>query len=252
MKDRWNAELYDRKHSFVSNYGDSLIDILAPAPGEKILDLGCGTGDLTRKIADFSCDVLGIDNSPTMIAQAKRKYPALTFDVRDAIDFEYHREFDAVFSNAALHWVKPPEKALQCIFASLKESGRFVAELGGKGNVQTITDEITKQCNNLSINEHMDRFPWYYPSIGEYSSLMEQTGFRVTFAEHFDRPTPLEGENGLRNWINMFAGSMLEGVNDSKKDTLISRVEHNLKAELYQKGSWTADYKRIRVIGIKE
>ena len=117
--------------------------------------------------------------------------------VQDATDLDYHNEFDAVFSNATLHWVKPPIQALHCIFKSLKQGGRFVAEFGGKGNVQTITDEIIKQIKEAGFEFKKEQFPWFYPSIAEYSSLMEETGFRVTFAQHFDRPTPFGG----RYWI---------------------------------------------------
>ena len=159
---------------------------------------------------------------------------------------------DAVFSNATLHWVKQPKQALLSIFKSLKQGGRFVAEFGGKGNVQQITDEIIKQRKEIDCEFNIEQFPWYYPSIGEYSSLMEETGFRVTFAEHFDRPTPLDGEDGLKNWIEMFGSGLLEDMTDDKKDIIISRVEEKLKPILCKDGHWVADYKRIRVIGVKK
>ena len=172
--------------------------------------------------------------------------------VRDATNLGYHIEFDAVFSNATLHWVKQPKQALNCIYQSLKQDARFVAEFGGKGNVQTITDEIIHQLKESGIEYKMEQFPWYYPSIGEYTSLMEEVGFRVIFAQHFDRPTPLVGENGLKNWIKMFAGLLFENIDEDKKDHIITKVENHLKAILYKDGNWVADYKRIRVIGIKE
>lgn len=97
----------------------------------------------------------------------------------------------------------------------------------------------------------MEQIPWYYPSIGEYSSLMEEAGFRVTFAEHFDRPTPLDGENGLRNWIKMFGNTFFEGIDEERTESIITKVENNLKGILYIEGKWIADYKRIRVMGLK-
>ncbi|MEK3646118.1 class I SAM-dependent methyltransferase [Aeribacillus sp. FSL M8-0235] len=181
-KDSWNAALYDAKHSFVSKFGEHLLDLLEPKKGERILDLGCGTGDLAWKLYELGVDVVGIDKSENMINQAKAKYPGLTFEVKDVLNLGYRNEFDAVFSNAVLHWIKPPKQALINIYQALKENGRFVAEFGGKGNVKTITDAIRNEFNQLGMNEKANQFPWYFPSIGEYSSLMEEAGFRVVFA----------------------------------------------------------------------
>jgi trans-aconitate methyltransferase len=247
--DQWNANLYDNNHSFVSNYGDSLITMLAPSKEERILDLGCGTGDLAKRLYDQGVQVVGIDKSNNMITQALEKYPEIPFYVQDATELYYENEFDAVFSNATLHWVKPPKQALQCIYNSLKKGGRFVAEFGGKGNVQTITDAINDQ---LERDTNKKDFSWYYPSIGEYSSLMEEVGFQVTFAHHYDRPTPLEGPNGLKNWIKMFALSFFNGIDERKQEEIISKIESQLKSSLYNGNQWIADYKRIRVVAIKE
>ena len=172
--------------------------------------------------------------------------------VGDATNLEYNIEFDAVFSNATLHWVKQPKQALKWIYQSLKQDARFVAEFGGKGNVQTITDEIIHQMKDSGMEYKTEQFPWYYPSIGEYTTLMEEVGFRVVLAQHFDRPTTLDGENGLKNWIKMFGGHMLKVLMRIKKDDIITKVGNHLKAILYREGNWIADYKRIRVIGIKE
>ncbi|WP_237563619.1 class I SAM-dependent methyltransferase [Halalkalibacter okhensis] len=149
--------------------------------------------------------------------QAIKKYPHIQFMVQDATILEYHSEFDAVFSNTTLHWVKPPIRALQGIYKSLKQGGRFVAEFGGKGNVQTITDEVIKQIKEVGLEFKKEQFPWFYPSIAEYSNLMEEGGFRVTFAQHFDRPTQLHGDNGLKNWIDMFCTHMFDGISEHTK-----------------------------------
>ncbi|WP_438310551.1 class I SAM-dependent methyltransferase [Sporosarcina sp. FA9] len=251
-KDSWNANLYDAKHSFISNYGNDLIELLAPKEGEKVLDLGCGTGDLANRIFADGADVVGVDQSENMVGQAISKYPEIKFTVGDAICLGYKDEFDAVFSNATLHWIKQPEEALSSIYRSLKTNGRFVAEFGGKGNVQMITDEIILQYTEAGLEFKAENFPWYFPSIGEYASLMEKAGFRVTFAQHFDRLTPLDGENGMKNWIEMFGSRIFEGLNEKLIGTIVSRVETNLKNTLYKDGIWLADYKRIRVIGLKE
>ena len=159
IQDHWNANLYDQNHSFVSKYGSNLIELLAPKLGEKILDLGCGTGDLAKKLDDVGVNIVGADKSQNMITQALNKYPNISFVVGDATDLDYHTEFDAVFSNATLHWVKQPKRALECIFQSLKPGGRFVAEFGGKGNVKTITDEIIHQINKSGIEFKQEQFP---------------------------------------------------------------------------------------------
>ncbi|MDL4841110.1 class I SAM-dependent methyltransferase [Aquibacillus rhizosphaerae] len=250
--DSWNAHLYDEKHEFVSRFGKDLIDLLAPMKGERILDIGCGTGDLAYELDNLQIDIVGVDKSANMINQAIAKYPHITFQVDDVTDLKYQNEFDAVFSNATLHWVKSPGRALNCIYNSLDSGGRFVAELGGKGNVKLITDEIIKQLDILGTDYNPGNFPWYFPSIAEYSTLMEEAGFRVVFAQHFDRPTPLEGKNGLKTWIEMFAGSMFGEQADDTKELVVTKVENNLKEFLYKDGSWFADYKRVRVVGIKD
>ncbi|NEU31088.1 methyltransferase domain-containing protein [bacterium LRH843] len=250
--DNWNANLYDSGHSFVSKFGEGVVELLAPKKGEFILDLGCGTGDLTNKIQELGAHVVGIDQSENMVQQAQHKYKDISFQVGDAIQLEYQNEFDAVFSNAVLHWIKTPKQALQGIYNSLKQGGRFIAEFGGKDNVQHITQELYAQLQSAGIELTDERYPWYYPSIGEYALLMEKVGFRVTYAVHFDRPTPLKGEEGLRNWLKMFTGSMFTEVDSETKESIVAKVEENLRKDLYKEGEWVADYKRLRVVGVKE
>lgn len=252
INDHWNAKLYDGSHSFVSKFGSSLIELLAPKKGEHILDVGCGTGDLTNKLYEYGVEVVGLDQSINMVSEACKKYPHIKFIVEDVLKMQYHNEFDAVFSNATLHWVKKPYEALSRIFNSLKCGGRFVADFGGKGNVQTITDEIIYQLKDAGIEYRDSQFPWYFPSIGEFTSLMEKVGFRVTFAQHFDRPTVLEGENGIRNWMKMFANSMFDDQSEDTKEQTITKVESRLRDKLFIENRWVADYKRIQVVGIKE
>ncbi|SER57787.1 Ubiquinone/menaquinone biosynthesis C-methylase UbiE [Gracilibacillus ureilyticus] len=248
-KDLWNANLYDQQHAFVSEFGGDIIEILAPKSSEKILDIGCGTGDLANQLTERGVEVIGIDQSENMIDQANAKYPHIDFRVADILQMNFDRDFDAVFSNATLHWVKQPEVAISNIYSALKPDGRFVAEFGGKGNIHLIADQLKKQFN---ISEDSELFPWYFPTIGEYSSLMENAGFRVVFAQHFDRPTPLEGEDGLRKWIEMFASHLFNQTSEKEKDQILVNIESNLKEQMYIDGKWIADYKRIRVIGIKE
>jgi trans-aconitate methyltransferase len=209
IKDEWKAGLYENKHSFVSEYGKDVVSsLLRPQKNELILDIGCGTGDLANQIADSGAKVCGIDTSESMLEQAKRKYPDIQFRVADASNFTFKETFDAVFSNATLHWVKEPQNALICIWNALIPGGRFITEFGGMGNVQAIVKAIIESIGEFGLSFDPANCPWYFPSIAQYTTLMEEVGFRVTYAAHFDRLTPLEdGENGMRNWISMFAGS---------------------------------------------
>jgi trans-aconitate methyltransferase len=248
---RWNARLYDDKMEFVSRLGQDLLYWLDPRPGERILDLGCGTGDLTYQLAAEGAVPTGIDLSPEMIHTARQKYPSLRFLVADAHTYRTDTPFDAVFSNAALHWMKQPEAVVRTIRDALRPGGRFVAEFGGKGNVGTIIRTIESVLEEDGIDAR-PRNPWYFPSIGEYGSLLERHGFRLVQAAHFDRPTPLaEGENGLRHWLDAFAGTFFFGMAKEEKERAYERIFARLRPLLFQNGCWVADYKRIRILALK-
>jgi trans-aconitate methyltransferase len=240
----WDANLYENKHSFVWQYGESLIELLSPQKGEYILDLGCGTGQLTQQIAATNAEVIGLDYASSMIEQAQKNYPDLKFTVADARNFEFSQPFDAIFSNAALHWIKEPAAVIKCIWQALKPGGRFVAEFGGKGNVQAIVEALE---STIQIIHN----PWYFPSIAEYTSLLEEQGFCVTYATLFERPTPLEGEAGMANWIQMFGSHLRSEVPPEQQVEVVRDLEHHLRSNLYRDGVWFADYKRIRVVAIK-
>jgi len=253
MNNNWNAELYEEKHDFVWEYGNDLIAILAPKQGEKILDLGCGTGQLTNKIAETGAEVIGLDNSTEMVAKASKNYPDLKFIVADGTNFTFAEPFDAVFSNAALHWIKPPEAAIKCIDRILKPGGRLVAEFGGKGNVERIINGIYQviEAREEAIEPIIN--PWYFPSIGEYSTLLEKAGFEVNYATLFQRLTPLKGgEAGLKNWIAMFAESIIGDIQSDRSQKIIREIEQKLKANLWKNDTWFADYKRIRIVAKKK
>lgn len=230
MKHSWDPGLYDSTHHYVFDYGKSLVEILAPQPGESILDIGCGTGHLTHQIADTGASVLGIDQSPEMVAQARQNYPKLSFQLASATSFRSDRVFDAVFSNATLHWVLDAEAAIRTIRAALKPGGRFVAEFGGKGNI-------------ASVVAAAGRNPWYFPSIGRYAGLLEAHALEVVQASLFDRPTKVEGEQGLREWVGMFYEPPLE-------EEVITRMESELRPRLFCDGNWFIDYKRLRIVAI--
>ena len=245
---QWDAALYDDKHSFVWKRGASLIELLAPQADERVLDLGCGTGHLTARIAETGAEVVGIDSSPEMIAEAQRLFPGIPFGVADARTFTFDEPFDAVFSNAVLHWVKPPEQAVACIRRALEPGGRFVAEFGGRGNVAAIVSSLDAASRAIGLGswEH----PWYYPSIGEYAQILERAGLEVTHAVLFDRPTPLEGEDGLRHWAEMFARDLVGRVPAGNRETFFRHAEDAARPTLHRDGTWFADYRRLRVVAL--
>lgn len=247
----WNTSLYDRKHAYVFDYGKNLLSLLDPQPGELILDLGCGSGHLTNAIAESGARTVGIDSSENMIATARETYPGKEFLVADARDFSFSTPFDAIFSNAALHWVLEPEKAVKCMAAALKPGGRLVAELGGKGNVSAITTALQQSLQE--VLQLKGPAIWYFPSIGEYAALLEKYGLAVHSALLFERPTKLEeGEKGLRNWIEMFGNSMLRDVPASAMPQIVERTEAKTRPRLFKDGNWFADYKRLRIVAYKE
>jgi trans-aconitate 2-methyltransferase len=248
----WNADLYEGKHAFVWKYGEDIVQLLSPQPGERILDLGCGTGQLTEKIASVGAEVMGIDSSAAMIAKAEANYPQIQFAVADARNFQVAQPLDAVFSNAALHWIKEADAVISCIWQALKPGGRFVAEFGGKGNVHAIASTLFSILEPTGSTTLESLNPWYFPSIGDYTTRLEKQGFDVTYAVLFDRPTPLaDKEAGLANWIRMFAITILAKYSVDEQNSLIATLEQRLKPTLYRDGTWIADYRRLRVVAIK-
>merc|ERR1712176_765176 len=231
----------------------------APKPGERILDVGCGSGELTNKIHEAGSFAIGIDADQNMIEKATKTFPNPNFYQADAaeIDLEKigggeHEPLDAIFSNAALHWVKDAESAVACMSKLLKPNGRFVVEFGGKGNVAQIVNASLKVVQGSSVPEISN--PWYFPSIAEYSTILEKNGIEVTSAALFDRPTVLEdGDNGMKNWLEMFGDGLFKGVPEKEREKCIDEAVEILRPVLYSTsdGRWSADYRRIRIIGKK-
>ena len=249
----WDADLYDSRHSFVWEFAIDLVKLLDPKPGERVLDVGCGTGHLTAQIAKVGAETLGIDNAPAMIEQAQKNYPRLRFELGDARDFHFPRPFDAVFSNAAIHWAAEPARVAACIWRALKPGGRFVAEFGGRGNIDSIVAAIQQALESVGVPTGQRQHPWYFPSIAQYTTLLERQGFDVTYASLYPRPTPLEeGEHGLGHWMNMFGGTFLAGLSEEQRREVIERVAEQLRPRLFRNGTWVADYVRIRVVAWRE
>lgn len=249
---KWNPKLYNDKHSFVYNYGEELIDLLDPKKDERILDLGCGSGQLTFKINELAEEVVGIDKSPEMIADAKSKFENIDFKVADASNFLFDENFDSIFSNATLHWVTDYKGAIKCMFENLKLKGKIVLEFGGKGNVQIIVNQLRVSLAKRGYLEQSKLQVWYFPSIAEYSTELESVGFRVIMAQHFDRPTELADENsGIKDWISMFGENFFKNVTTEHVEEVKNEVQEIVKSECLINGKWFADYKRIRIIAVK-
>ena len=248
----WNANLYDAKHDFVWKYGSDVVSLLAPQAGEHILDLGCGTGHLTAQLAESGAQVLGVDRSSDMVAAARISYPDLKFEIADGRELPFRDEFDAVFSNATLHWIHEPVRVIQSVCNALRSGGRFVAEFGGKGNIRKLQMGFDRALVQMGAAKAGEVDPWYYPSVSVYASLLEQNGFEVRFMTLFDRPTGLaDGEAGLRNWITMFGGAYLEKVDSARREEFFQRVEGLVRPELFRDGQWWADYRRLRLVAVK-
>ncbi|MBX0304594.1 class I SAM-dependent methyltransferase [Haloarcula salinisoli] len=246
----WDPDDYDEGHGFVAEYGRDVVRLLNPQPGERVLDLGCGTGTLSAVIADSGAEVVGIDAAASMVEQARERYPALTFAVADAREYEPDGAFDAVFSNAALHWIPGDDHdaVLSMVGSALTDEGRFVAEFGGHGNVSQVERAVRDE---LDARGYDTDHSWYFPSIGEYAPRLENHGLEVTDAVLFDRPTELDGgQAGLREWIEMFGDELFAPVTESDHEAVLDAVEERLRPVLYDPESetWTADYRRLRFV----
>jgi len=245
MADRWDSALYDDRHSFVWKKGAALVDLLAPTAGERILDLGCGTGHLTAEIAARGAEVIGVDSSPSMVAQARQNFPRLNFQLCDARSFRFDTPFDAVFSNAVLHWIPEADRVAASVAAALKPGGRFVLEMGVKRNIERIVEGVGEV---LRAAGYPDENPWYYPSLGEYAQVLESQGFEVAEAQTFPRWSKLEHpDRGLREWLEMFGGFWFEKIPADRRESILRAIEERLRPELFRDGNWWADYRRLRV-----
>lgn len=244
----WDSRAYDDAHSFVYEYGADVLDLLEPTADERILDLGCGTGHLTGRIAETGASVVGLDRSPEMLATAGDTYPDCEFVRADAREFAFAEPFDAVFSNAALHWIRDQDAVLESVAGALAPGGRFVAELGGTGNVAAIVGAVDGELERRGYTADN---PWYFPSVGEYASRLEAHGFEVRYARLFDRPTELDGgADGLAAWLELFGDDLLAAVPDDEREAVVAAVEDDLREDLFADGTWIADYRRLRIVAV--
>jgi len=238
----WDPETYQRNAGFVSELGTPLIARLDPRPGERILDLGCGDGVLTERLAESGAEVVGVDASREQVEAARQR--GLDARVMDGRALTFKQEFDAVFSNAALHWMSEPAAVLRNVHAALKPKGRFIGEMGGQGNVATISDALVAALARRGIDGKA-LSPWFFPDVDEYTRLMEEAGFRVAEIGLFVRPTPLP--TGIEGWLETMARTFLEAVAPAERQAYLEEVITDLEPELRDaEGQWTADYVRLR------
>lgn len=240
MPQTWNAEDYAATARFVSDLGQPVLDRLAPRPGERILDVGCGDGALTQKIAGAGATVVGVDPAPDFVtAAAKRGIDARLLDAQ-ALPFE--REFDAVFTNAVLHWIPDLDAALRGIQRALRSGGRFVGECGGHGNVAAVSTAL--QAVGLRHGVRV-QLPWNYPTADDFTRRLIAAGFRPLSVELIPRPTALAA--GMAAWLRTFAGPVFEqlpaGAREGALDDTVDLLRWSLCDE---QGRWTADYVRLR------
>ena len=244
----WDPERYARNARFVADLGMPVVELLDPQPVERILDLGCGDGALTAKLVDRGCSVVGVDSSAEQI-EAARKLD-LDAHVTDGHALDFEGEFDAVFSNAALHWMGHPDEVIAGVRRALKPGGRFVAECGGHGCVDTIVKALTGALKRRGLWQEGVN-PWYFPTDEEYRRRLVRQGFEVRYIALIPRPTPLPGDIG--GWLETFAESFTSRVPVADRPEFLDEVREAMRPNLCDAdGAWTADYIRLRFAAVKE
>jgi SAM-dependent methyltransferase len=243
---RWSPQDYAKHAAFVPQLGDAVLAMLDPQTGELILDVGCGDGVLTARIAELGAHVIGLDGSAEMVEAARaRGIEAFVADAED-MDLARFGQFDAVFSNAALHWMLDPDAVACGIFGALRDGGRFVGEMGGEGNLATLRLALREELTGRGyVMPEQD--PSWYPGVEEFRRLYVTAGFCDVRAELLQRPTPLPG--GVADWVKTFRAGVMDMamVPDWERDDVAAAVEARVAPALRQAdGSWSADYVRLR------
>jgi trans-aconitate methyltransferase len=242
----WDPQQYEQHGAFVHGLAGGVVEWLAPATGERILDLGCGDGHLSKRIVATGAIVVGLDSSPQMAAAARALGINVTVGDAEALPFE-SSSFDAVFSNAALHWVRNHDGMLASVKRVLKPHGRFVAEFGGFGNIAAIRVAMRTAIERFGFDGSKDDVN-YYPTPEVYTRRLEKHGFVVERMALIPRPTPLP-ESGMSGWINTFRRGVLESLPEEARDKIVNEAVRLLAPALRDEGgNWIADYVRLRFI----
>jgi len=243
MPQTWNPETYARDARFVSDLGAPVLELLAPQPGERILDLGCGDGVLTARLKSIGCDVLGVDASAAQVAATtKLGVPARTLDGEN---LPFENEFDAVFSNAALHWMRNnPDAVISGVNKALRPGGRFVAEMGGAHCVQKIRTALIAALDRRNIDGKSADL-WFFPTVEDYSARLTRAGFVIDYIALIPRTTPLPGD--VIAWLRVFAHNFTDRLPPAEREAYLAEVQQSLRPLLCDsQGKWTADYTRLR------
>jgi trans-aconitate methyltransferase len=243
MPQSWNAAQYAQQGRFVADLAGGVFDLLGPRAGESILDLGCGDGVLTARIAASGAEVVAVDSSPSMVEAAR----ALGLDARvvDGESLPFQANFDAVFSNAALHWMCDQAAVLSGVHRALKPGGRFVAEMGGHGNIAAIRVALAAVLGQWGLDAYSMENN-FFPTAEDYRARLEAAGFSVEEIGLIPRPTPLP-ESGIRGWLETFRRGLLAQLPEEKRAQAIEETVELLEPVLYTKeGGWVADYVRLR------
>lgn len=240
----WNASRYAANAAFVPALGQPALDLLQARPDERILDLCCGDGVLTEKLAATGAEVVGVDSSENMVAAARQR--GLDARVMDATRLTFDRDFDAVFSNAALHWIKDdPDAAIASVYRALRGSGRFVGEMGGHGCVAAVTVALIVGLERRGIKNAASASPWYFPTVDDYTARLQRAGFIAESIQLIPRPTPLP--TGMRAWLETFANPFCAVLPEGERGEYLEEATELLRPVLCDgKGRWTADYMRLR------
>jgi trans-aconitate methyltransferase len=238
----WNPDSYSKNARFVSELGEPLLKLLEPKPREHILDLGCGDGALTAEILAAGAVVIGVDSSLAQVQAACQR--GLNALVMNGQQMGFKHGFDAVFSNAALHWMKPPERVIEEVSNLVRPGGRFVGEFGGKGNVETIRSALHAGLRKHGIDPWIVD-PWYNPSLEEYSRLLKQFAFTVEYIQLIPRLTQLPGD--ILDWLAIFAQPFMNSLEVSERDNFLREIRNAVEPTLRKSdGTWFADYVRLR------
>jgi trans-aconitate methyltransferase len=246
VEQHWDPARYQRNAGFVAVLGQPVVELLAPRPDERILDLGCGDGALTAVLAEQAW-VTAVDASAEQVAAARVR--GLDAHVADGTQLGFAEEFDAVFSNAALHWMRDPDAVIDGVWRALKPGGRFVAECGGAGNVATVLEALHAAVARRGADGHAVN-PWYFPSVDEYRARLKRRGFTVASIDLIPRPTRLPGR--LADWLDTFAESFLAAVPAEERGAVKDEVEAAVRVPLCDaNGAWTVDYARLRFAALK-
>ncbi|HTV26062.1 MAG TPA: methyltransferase domain-containing protein [Polyangiaceae bacterium] len=238
----WDPDTYAKNARFVADLGAPVVELLAPRPGQRILDLGCGDGVLTQKLAALGCEVVGVDASEALVRRAREVGVDARVMDGEALDFD--AGFDAVFSNAALHWMKAADRVLAGVYRALLPGGRFVAELGGQGCVQTLHRALMAALDARGYDGRAAS-PWYFPDTEEYGARLVAAGFQIESIALMPRPTPLPGD--VMGWLQTFAESFTRVLPEAERRSYLEDVREATRPHLCDAtGAWTADYVRLR------